>query len=68
MRKEALSKYGQCKAKYQKALSQLTELRDVLQLAADADSRKDAIIEEIKVGATQAKAKLDQEREAVLTE
>ncbi|TNV86320.1 hypothetical protein FGO68_gene14015 [Halteria grandinella] len=68
LRKEALSKCDQYKAKYQKSLSQLAELKDVLQLAADADSRKDAIIEEIKVSAAQACTKLDQERDQLLTE
>jgi hypothetical protein len=40
-------------------------LREVLQLAADADQRKDALIEEIRAGAGAAKERVDRDRQAV---
>jgi hypothetical protein len=41
----------------------VTELKEVLNLAADADTRKDSLLEEIRAGARDAKAQLEKERE-----
>ena len=40
----------------------MAELKDVLQLAADADQRKDALLEELRVGARDAKERVERER------
>ncbi len=50
------------KAKYGKAHEAIAELKEVLQLAADADQRKDALIEEIRAGARDSKERLERER------
>ena len=49
------------KHKYQKAASQITELKEVLQMAADADQRKDALVDEVRASARDAKDKLDRD-------
>ena len=51
------------KHKYQKAASQITELKEVLQMAADADQRKDALVDEVRASARDAKDKLDRDRD-----
>ena len=40
----------------------MAELKDVLHLAADADQRKDALLEELRVGARDAKERVERER------
>lgn len=63
LRKEALAKADSQKVKYQKAMGQLNELKEVLQMAADADTRKDALVEEVRASAKEAKERLEKERE-----
>jgi hypothetical protein len=53
------------KAKYAKAHETIVELKEVLQLAADADQRKDALIEEIRAGAREAKERVQRDKEEV---
>ena len=62
MRTHLQTKYDQLKAKYAKAHTTIAELKEVLQLAADADQRKDALIEEIRAGARDSKERVDRER------
>ncbi len=68
MRREAVTKAEQAKGKYQRAFGQLGELKEVLQMAAEADQRKDALIEEIRMSAREAKERNDREREALTKE
>jgi len=68
MRRDAVTKAEQAKSKYQRACGQLGELREVLQMAAEADQRKDALIEEIRMSAREAKERNDREREALTKE
>lgn len=56
------------KSKLHKAQGQLSELKEVLQMAVDADARKDALVEEVRASAKEAREKLDKEREALLRE
>lgn len=62
MRTHIQTKYDQLKTKYGKAHNTIAELKEVLQLAADADQRKDALIEEIRAGARDSKEKVERER------
>ena len=68
LRKEALSKAESFKGKYAKAAAQIVELKEVLQMAADADMRKDALVEEVRASAKEAKEKLDRERDLLTRE
>lgn len=62
MRTHLQAKYDHLKTKYGKAHETVAELKEVLQLAADADQRKDALIEEIRAGARESKEKVERER------
>jgi hypothetical protein len=48
------SKYAGLKAKYTHAHTTITDLKEVLHLAAEADSRKDSLIEELRVSTRDA--------------
>jgi hypothetical protein len=65
MRTHLQCKYDGLKQKYTKAHQTIAELKEVLQLAADADQRKDALIEEIRAGAREAKERLERDRETL---
>jgi hypothetical protein len=48
VRKEAIAKAEKEKGKYQQAVAQIHELKEVLQMAADADTRKDSLVDEVR--------------------
>ncbi len=62
-RKEAVGKAEREKSKYQQAVAQIHELKEVLQMAADADTRKDSLVEEVRTSAREAKLANDREKE-----
>lgn len=43
-------------------------MKEILQLAADADTRKDALLQEVRVSAREQQAKVDKEREKLMQE
>jgi len=63
LRKEALASAESYKSRYHKAQAQISELKEVLQMAVDADSRKDALVDEVRASAKEARDKLEKERE-----
>jgi len=68
LRKDAVASADKYKAKLHKAQTQLGELKEVLQMAVDADARKDALVEEVRASAKEAREKLDKERDGVMKE
>ena len=56
------------KGKYQQAVAQIHELKEVLQMAADADTRKDSLVEEVRQSAREAKIVNDREKELLAKE
>jgi hypothetical protein len=63
LRKEALASAESYKSRYHKVQAQISELKEVLQMAVDADSRKDALVDEVRASAKEARDKLEKERE-----
>ena len=63
LRSQSVQRAELYKHKYQKAASQITELKEVLQMAADADQRKDALVDEVRASARDANDKLDRDRD-----
>ena len=59
------SKYAGLKAKYTQAHTTITDLKEVLHLAAEADSRKDSLIEELRVSTRDAGSRVQRDREAL---
>lgn len=49
-------------------MAQVHELKEVLQMAADADTRKDSLVEEVRATARETKLTNDRERDALAKE
>lgn len=65
MRREVQARAEHYKAKQGKAVAQLAEVQEVLKLAAEADSRKEALLEEVRASARQARERAEAERDAL---
>ena len=50
-RKDLSEKYEQLKGKYQKLTLKNEEIKEILKLVADSDSKKDSLLEEVRVSA-----------------
>eukprot|EP00347_Sterkiella_histriomuscorum_P016960 403351196 len=64
-RREFTERYEALRGKYQKASNQLTEMKEVLNMAVESDNKKDAMLEELKVAFKEKHIKLDQERDSL---
>ena len=68
LRRETQAKHDKTKQKHQQAMAQVHELKEVLQMAADADTRKDSLVEEVRATARETKLANDRERESLAKE